>query len=241
MTKSFVCCLIIVNGGAFFMKRVASIFIFIVIIITLLPCHVAAWVPSTSFFCQVDTDAVPDGAVYIDLLMPIPSDNEAYIEINQTNADTYGFSKDSEIVKYNQDGFVSYTFHIIDASSDLTISDSIDYNSSIDRISKYDFEYCQKNFKKIKFAYLDKDGNIISTFSNSISLLSDSSSISSSLLNIMDWRRFAWRCSRNSAIVANEIRFATKSFPRDGAMIACDDEEGGSISSREFSTTYPVT
>lgn len=151
------------------MKRVASIFIYIVIIITLLPCHVAAWVPSTSFFCQVDTDAVPDGAVYIDLLMPIPSDNEAYTEINQPNADTYGFSNDSEIVKYNQDGFVSYTFHIIDASSDLTISDSIDYNSSIDRISKYDFEYCQKNFKKIKFAYLDKDGNIISV-SNSVKI-----------------------------------------------------------------------
>lgn len=148
------------------MKKTIGVFTIIMMIVALFPFHTTAWVPDKTFYCQVDTVAIPKNSVYIDLLMPIPTDNEAYTEINQTNADIYGFSNDSEIIKYNKDGFVSYTFHIVDASSDLTISADMNFN---ERGAKYDFEYCRKNFKEIKFAYLDADGNIISV-SNSVKI-----------------------------------------------------------------------
>ena len=42
---------------------------------------------------------------YIDLLIPITEDDEAYINFNEYNGQKYQISKESEIAKYDVDGF----------------------------------------------------------------------------------------------------------------------------------------
>lgn len=139
----------------------------------------------------------PEGTVYVDLLYPIPADHEAYVECNTSNADLYDFAYDSEIVTYcDEQGFVSYTFHVTDAYSNLepksdgNVSNDgtieyvcLEYNIDPDgsgRDSSYDRYYCKKEFKYAKFAYLDENGDIIG--------VTNSEKIHYPLASAIDWK-----------------------------------------------------
>ena len=195
---------------------------------------VFAWVPDSGFECSISEKDIPEDTYYIDFLMPIPEKDKAYVDFNEENGEKYGITKDSEIAKYNEDGFVSYTFHVVDADSrmipyyscsfevvpkvyeenkelfalfdkdcdidentgyrsyyinvkrgtvqedavkqieDLTIVEIAEnqyshlftlYNSGYKRDSEFDYEYCCRNYKYAKMAYLDKYGNILSVSS----------------------------------------------------------------------------
>lgn len=83
---------------------------------------VCAWAPDSAFSISIDSKNIPEGTAYVDLLMPIPSNNEGYVSYNQINGEKYGISENSEIVNYSEDGYRSYTFHIVDADSDMRLS-----------------------------------------------------------------------------------------------------------------------
>lgn len=78
-----------------------------------------AWTPDYKFNCTISPQGIPDGTVYIDLLLPISEKDECYTEFNEENGKQYSISSDSEIAKYNQDGYMSYTFHVSDAYSEM--------------------------------------------------------------------------------------------------------------------------
>lgn len=63
-------------------KGIRILILSIVIIFILLPFSVSAWRPDYSFRCSVDNYLMPDNTVYIDLLMPISVNDDAYIDFN---------------------------------------------------------------------------------------------------------------------------------------------------------------
>ena len=108
---------------------------------------------------------------YVDLLIPIADNEEAYTDFNESNGERYQISKDSEIVKYNVDGFRSYTFHFIGADSKMQINDL--NNSGRDEyvcfanspysidMNKMQYEIVESKYRKIKLAALDEQGNVL--------------------------------------------------------------------------------
>lgn len=70
-----------------------------------------AFYPSSYFYCCVATKELPENTAYIDILFPIKETDQDYTDYNLSNGQKHGISKNSEIVKYNKDGYVSYTFH----------------------------------------------------------------------------------------------------------------------------------
>ena len=144
-------------------KGIRIVILSIAIIFVLLPFSVSAWRPDYSFRCSVDNYLMPDNTVYIDLLMPISVNDDAYIDFNDKNGELYNISKESEIAKYNVDGYISYTFHIKDAKSQMLPENcEVVFADSYDVESEFDYDYCRKKFKKIKIAYLTAEGDIIS-------------------------------------------------------------------------------
>jgi len=206
-------------------KAIKTMFLALLIIFCFSSATVSAWMPDRWFQVLIDSKKIPEGTAYIDLLMPISSADEGYVVYNESNGEKYGISENSGIVNYCEDGFVSYTFHIVDADSSiqptytfsfcisdddyiknkdflqrfdnsyqrqdgnrqyecdvtvgsetekklLEIKDDLiemksyffrtEYNSPLERESKYDFDYCREKYKYAKMAYLDKNGNVIS-------------------------------------------------------------------------------
>lgn len=101
------------------MKKAGSV-VLCAILVSLLsvPTPVYAWRPDEFFGVSVDEANIPTDTAYIDLLLPISPEDEAYVPYHEANGEAYGISRDSEIVGYCADGYRSYTFHIADAVSD---------------------------------------------------------------------------------------------------------------------------
>ena len=215
-------------------KAIKTMFLALLIVFCFSSAAVSAWMPSTSFYVLVDGENIPEGTVYVDLLMPIPSNNEGYVFYNENNGIKYNISSNSEIVNYCEDGYCSYTFHIVDAESDMRLSFSTDiyveketyneckellrsfnatpllgageqyyfndkvylgsdkeeilkeiaktvpaeikkyhlsveFNDSLGRESEYDFNYCRREYKYAKMAYIDESGNVLAV-SNSVKI-----------------------------------------------------------------------
>lgn len=102
-------------------KKFFKTFAVAVILIFLFTISASAWMPEKSFYCNIESENIPDGTAYIDLLLPIKEKDECYVEYNAKNGEKFNISKDSEIVKYNQDGYKSYTFHVLDADSKMSL------------------------------------------------------------------------------------------------------------------------
>lgn len=108
--------------------------------------------PPAYFYCSVDDP--PPQAVYVDILIPLSEQDEAYTPYNEKN-EIYGhLNKDSPIVSYAQDGYRSLSFHYAGVSADPEISSALftmeQYSQSIDRIAP-----------SIKVALLDESGRVL--------------------------------------------------------------------------------
>lgn len=106
--------------------------------------------PPSYFYCKVEN--VPNDAVFVDILIEISAQSSGYTDLNSKNL-LPNITADSEIVRYNQDGYRSLSFHY-DVLSRMEV-DSPYFtmnvsNQSMDKVSK-----------SIKVALLDINGNII--------------------------------------------------------------------------------
>lgn len=213
-------------------KKYALSFLLVLSVLLSISASAFAWQPDSSFQCSTDPRKMPENTVYIDLLLPIGTEDEGYVPFNQANGEKYGISPDSEIVRYNKGGYVSYTFHMTDADSQMRpyyscnfliplpvyakywdqlktfgsdsafVSDDqnqncwiklaygdsredliraiaaepdvvndthfkwdelvfTEYNESYFRKSDFDLDYCCRQYRYAKMAYLDKEGNIL--------------------------------------------------------------------------------
>lgn len=205
------------------MKRL-SIIISVIILLsfsTSITCF--AFEPSSNFICYINTFNIPENTAYIDMLIPMESNDENYTDYNTENGEKFSIKQNSEIVKYNDNSFASYTFHYKNSFSEIkphylvsfSCEDSVleENKALFDKISNYHtefsnyyipitfdnteleknvdsvlrlldkdiqyykkettvnffdfqtsfyaFEEFQKQYKKIKFAYLSSDGDIL--------------------------------------------------------------------------------
>ena len=110
-----------------------------------------------------------EAAVYCDLLIKIEKNDPDYAVFNSHYGEKLGIQRDSEIAQYNEDGFVSYTFHFRGASShnEIKIYENDwgpyaygPYFADTDD-SYVQFENFISEYTVFKIALLDIDGNII--------------------------------------------------------------------------------
>lgn len=99
-----------------------------------------------------------DQAVYVDLLIRMNTSDKHYVEFNGSIGESYDIKRESEIVTYNKDGYLSYSFHFKNASSELALEK--------DRINVFandydDFNYIYDNCRYFKVVILDNNGSII--------------------------------------------------------------------------------
>ena len=94
----------------------------------------------------------PDNACYMDLLVPLSPADACYVD--STKNFLGELTADSPIYAYDQDGYMSYTFHYRNADTDIKLeSGRANY-----------FENTDENmalFKTVKLAVLDAKGNIL--------------------------------------------------------------------------------
>lgn len=144
----------------FFKYLLYCVFTSVIVISFLRPMLVLANGPRAASDFHFEVINYPENAVYIDLLIPLGSDDKNYVEFNEKKASEYEISRSSEIVSYNKDGFISYSFHFVNSSSKMVLKDNPSYNQfAFDNYE--DFNYIYTKCRKIKLALLDSNGNII--------------------------------------------------------------------------------
>ena len=127
---------------------------------------------SRSFACRVYETKMLPGTVYIDMLIPFAEDDDAFLKFNDENGKKYGISKDSEIATYNQEGFLSYTFHRKGAKAKIEpyfpSEDSeslfvkfLGDDNGLDREGFSAVDEFGEKYEKAKFAYIDANGKIL--------------------------------------------------------------------------------
>lgn len=116
--------------------------------------------PPPNYFYSLVTNT-DSNVKYTDILIKISKNSEYYSDLNSSNVATYGFNNLTPIVAYNQEGYVSVSFHCKNVQAslssrsvpDLGMSGDIQLNKSNKPISTIT--------NSIKIALLDKNGNIL--------------------------------------------------------------------------------
>ncbi|MCL2368437.1 MAG: hypothetical protein FWC72_05525 [Oscillospiraceae bacterium] len=107
---------------------------------------------------------LPEGAVFADLLIRIEQDDPNFVHINEGNLARFGLDAQAEIVGFNADGFMSFTFHYRDADAGLYTNRYSGGSGWVTfaRGSARQFEDLRRNYSDMKIALLDYAGNVIS-------------------------------------------------------------------------------
>ncbi len=116
--------------------------------------------------CRIDRNGLPEDVTYVDMLIPLSEDAEEFTAYNRENGEKYDITEESEIIAYNRDGFVSYTFHKKASRGDIELSlsgtpseEAYVYFAVTDGFEE--IEDFGKKYQKAKFAYLDKTGKVL--------------------------------------------------------------------------------
>ncbi len=150
------------------MKRFAALLFAVLVTISVplfLPLQVSANSPPPAPFYIIKLSDLPEGTVYVDLLVYLPESDPYYTELEEENLPE-GFSAQSEIVTYQQNDFRSYTFHYASAKSSIR-ADSADgvlfFMDSRDNWESIRHDHMDDVEAKgeIRLAMLDAEGNII--------------------------------------------------------------------------------
>lgn len=154
--------------------KLLSVILLFLLLLPLITVPAYAWACAPWFICEVEIDSLPDGARYVDLLLPISEQYEAYCAFNADNGELYDIAQDSEIVSYCRDGYQSYTFHISDASSKMALDHTgtlwspgeffrVEYGENS---SWYLYEHAPQ-LRTARFAYLDETGHVLAVTNES--------------------------------------------------------------------------
>jgi len=104
------------------------------------------------------------------MLIKIDPDCFEYIDFDSSNGIKYGIPSYSPIAMYNEDGFMSFTFHYQGSISNMILetrgsaSERLYYYADFtyDKINSDQFRNVRDNYHIIKIALLDRDGNVLS-------------------------------------------------------------------------------
>lgn len=127
--------------------------------------------PAAARSILIFPEHVPEEAIYLELLIPMPRDDPYYRSFNQDMGDETGLTQQAPIAGYlDEEGYTSYSFHMENARSEMSLDkggheeDSLRSYAFCDSAyagSETHLEYIQKHFGSIKAALLDGDGRVL--------------------------------------------------------------------------------
>ena len=130
-----------------------------------LPLPVSANSPPPKDCIDVQFSNLPEGTVYLDLLVYLPESDPYYTPLEEANLPE-GISPDAQIVTYCQADFRSYTFHYRDAKSVIAVKGTKTVTYFFDNTiygSNFRYQHLDDVLAKgeIRLAMLDSEGNIL--------------------------------------------------------------------------------
>lgn len=149
-------------------NRLLALLLTLVLMLAWMPLEASANSPPPVPFYMFQISNLPVNAVYVDLLIPLSKSDESYVEAD-SNKLPEDFSSDAEIVNYCEEGFRSYTFHYLDAASDISLDEEgyvyffADSAFVTDREGEVRYAHEQEIYElgTIRLAILDRFGNIL--------------------------------------------------------------------------------
>lgn len=127
--------------------------------------------PAAARCILIVSENVPEEAAFLELLIPMSQEDPYYRNFNQTACDETGLTSSAPIVSYlDKDGYISYSFHMEHAVSDMKLETwgngqegyhSCGFGEGAYAGSQTHLEYIQRNYRTIKAALLDAEGNIL--------------------------------------------------------------------------------
>ncbi|MBQ3149663.1 MAG: hypothetical protein IJB86_00290 [Clostridia bacterium] len=130
--------------------------------------QVYAWVPKHYVHCEVNSENIPKDAVCLELLVRKSDIGDSCFVEDSGSCVLPSVGTDSQIGFFDDDGFVSYTLHCKDSGSETVFQNKQDdiyitrYCLDRDYGGESNEAYeTVKKLRKIRFAYLDKDGNVL--------------------------------------------------------------------------------
>lgn len=129
--------------------------------------------PAVAYITYADA---PEGTVYTDILIKLPTDDESYTDFTQSpevckdgakGGTSLGITADSEIAKYSEDGYISLSLHHKKAGVLCIYSDEEVLKMASSKIDSCDFIDLSINYGDFKAAYIDGEGHILGVTSPS--------------------------------------------------------------------------
>lgn len=146
-------------------KRFVAAAVSFIFILVLLPVTVSANSPPPSFWYSVQLENLPEGTVYVDMLIPLETSDPFYSELEENNLPA-AFSKSAEIAVYCEDGFRSYTLHYVGARSVMRVSKDnrvFFFTDGLNELGSVGYDHMQEiqDRGQMRLAMLDESGNIL--------------------------------------------------------------------------------
>ena len=147
-------------------KRMAALLIAAICLFACLPVTVQANSPPPAPYYVFELSELPEGTVYVDLLIKLPESDPEYVALEESNLPE-GFSSDAEIIGFCEGDFRSYTFHCQNSKSLIRIQDDDRVYFFVDDLSDYSQEFKIEHKENvdsvgwIRLAMLDEQGNIL--------------------------------------------------------------------------------
>lgn len=138
------------------------------LLLFLLTVPAAANSPMPAPHLDVQVTRAQEAVAFVDILIRLPTDDVHYTPYNEANGRRFGIAADSGIVRYEQDGYVSFTFHFRDAVADIVPDGDITHSAKAAFVHETVWEASQftllkETYKGVRVALLDREGRVLQT------------------------------------------------------------------------------
>lgn len=144
-------------------SRMLAMLAVVILVAAFLPLAVSANSAPPSFAYTFLLQELPVETKYVDLLIPLKENQDAYVPLNSANVPGT-FCHDAQILTYYKDGYCSYTFHYLDAVSNIEVSleNQVEFFATNQlNFAKNGHREQIENMGTIRLAMLDEKGNIL--------------------------------------------------------------------------------
>lgn len=142
-------------------RFISRVMLFLLLSCFLLPCsNVYANGPKLANRILIEVSNWSEDAKWVDILILLDEDNEEYKEPSDSLLNSYGFTRESEIVTYKEKGYQSYCLYFANASKMIELPRGLDKDSSVFGEFEH-YNYIFDISRKIMIVLLDENGDIV--------------------------------------------------------------------------------
>lgn len=148
-------------------KRLGAVLLILVLLLPAMAVPASANSPGISPWYEVRLTNLPEGTVWVDLLIRLPESDPQYVPLTQKQLPK-GLSRDAHIISYCEEDYRSYTYHYRDALSVTKVGESsrvlfFTTGAARENEDTVRFDYADEIYRrgKIRLAMVDGNGNIL--------------------------------------------------------------------------------